>query len=121
MCHGQLAQLRERLDELQAAGAQLIAIDPHEPYAAQALLEEVGFDADDVHYPLLCDPAHAVSAAYGVAFQMRIHTELCNRPATFIIDRDGIIRYAKWGRSFADRPSPKTILEELAKLAAAGQ
>jgi len=108
--------LRERLEEIRNLGAELLAIDPHERWSAKFLLEDVGFASDDVQYPLLADPANAVSAAYGVAFQMRIHTEWSNRPATFVIDQDGIIRYAKRGRSFADRPSARTILAELEKL-----
>lgn len=108
--------MRERLDDIRALGAELIAIDPHERWLAQYLLEEVGFAADDVRYPLLADPAMVVSASYGVAFQMRIHTEWSNRPATFVVDRQGVVRYARLGRSFADRPSPRTILAELRKL-----
>ena len=82
---------------------------------AKALLDEVGLKTSDVSYPLLSDPAQIVSATYGVAFQMRIHTELSNRPATFVIDRQGVIRYARRGTSFADRPKPEEIITELGK------
>jgi len=94
----------------------LLVVDPHESWAAKRLLKEVGLRADDVNYPLLNDPGQIVSAAYGVAFQMRIHTELSNRPATFLIDRAGVIRYVRRATSFADRPSPGEILAELKKL-----
>ena len=80
-------------------------------------MKDSGLDTDDLNYPLLTDPAQVVSATYGVAFQMRIHTEWSNRPATFIIDKNGIIRYARLAKSFADRPRPDEILEELRKLA----
>ena len=95
---------------------QLLAIDPHESWSAKYLLKETGLEADDVSYPLLMDPSLTVSASYGVAFQMRIHTEESNRPATFIIDRQGILRYAKRGAAFGDRPTPADIESELAKL-----
>ena len=108
--------MREKLAELEGAGAQLLAVDPHESWSAQALLEEVGLRKDDVRYPMLADPAYLVSAAYGVAFQMRIHTEWSNRPATFIIDRQGILRYARRGKTFDDRPSAEEIVAELKKL-----
>ena len=98
--------------------AQLLAIDPHENWSAKYLLKETGLEADDVSYPLLMDPSCTVSAAYGVAFQMRIHVEESNRPATFIIDHKGILRYAKRGKSFSDRPTPKDIEAELEKLSA---
>ena len=73
-------------------------------------------ESGDVGYPLLLDPSHIVSATYGVAFQMRIHTELSNRPATFLIDRSGVIRYERRAKTFSDRPSADEILAELKKL-----
>ena len=108
--------MRERLPEIREAGAELLAVDPHEAWAARALLKETGLSTDVLNYPLLVDPSHTVSANYGVAFQMRIHTELCNRPATFLIDRDGVLRYARRAKSFSDRPSPDDVLAELKKL-----
>ena len=93
-----------------------MAVDPHELWAARALLKETGLSTDELDYPLLVDPSHTVSATYGVAFQMRIHTELSNRPATFIVDRDGIVRYARRAKTFNDRPSPDDVLAELKRL-----
>jgi len=97
-------------------GAQLLAVDPHESWSSHSLLEEVGLKTSDVSYPLLLDPAYIVSATYGVAFQMRIHTELSNRPATFVVDRAGVIRYARRAKTFADRPSPNEVLDVLKRL-----
>ncbi|MBI3837336.1 MAG: redoxin domain-containing protein [Planctomycetia bacterium] len=108
--------MRGRLADLKQLGAQLISVDPHEVYSAQHFLKEVGVATEDLHYPLLLDPACVVSATYGVAFQMRIHTELSNRPATFVIDADGVIRYARRGQSFSDRPGADQIIEELKRL-----
>ncbi len=108
--------MRGKLESLEDQNAQLIVIDPHEHWSAKSLLKESGFETDDVSYPLLMDPSLIVSATYGVLFQMRIHTEWSNRPATFIIDRDGIIRYARRATSFNDRPTPNDIVAELRKL-----
>lgn len=108
--------MREKLDQLEEYNVHLLAIDPHESWAAKYLLKEVGLTTDAVNYPLLMDPAHTVSAAYGVAFQMRIHTEWSNRPATFIIDQEGILRFARRGTSFSDRPTVNDILSEVQKL-----
>ena len=116
MCHGQLAQLRDRVDEFKRHGAQLIAIDPHESFRVRHMLRSVGYEADVLTYPILADPANTVSATYGVAFQMGIHTEWANRPATFIIDRDGVLRYERRGLTYDDRPTPEQIFEELDKL-----
>ena len=108
--------MRGKLDEFKDQKVQLLAIDPHESWSAKYLLKESGFETSDVNYPLLTDPALVTSAAYGVAFQMRIHVEISNRPATFIIDRQGILRYARRGKTFSDRPKPSKILAELKKL-----
>lgn len=93
-----------------------MSVDPHESWSAKFLLRETGLSTDDLHYPLLMDPSQTVSATYGVAFQMRIHTELSNRPATFIIDKQGVIRYVRRAKTFADRPRPNDIVAELKKL-----
>lgn len=100
--------------------AQVLGIDPHESWSAKYLLKDSGLETSDVNFPLLMDPSLTVSATYGVAFQMRIHTELSNRPATFIIDKQGVIRYIRRAKSFGDRPRPrpKQIAAELEKLKA---
>ncbi len=108
--------MRDRLSEIRDHGAELIAVDPHEVWAARALLKETGLTTDDLHYPLVLDPALTVSAAYGVAFQMRIHVEVSNRPATFVIDREGVVRYERRGRTFADRPKADDLLKQLEQL-----
>lgn len=108
--------MRDQLAAAEDLDAQLLAVDPHESWAARYLLKESGFETSHVNFPLLLDPSQTVSASYGVAFQMRIHTELSNRPATFIIDKAGILRYARRAKTYSDRPTPKQILAQLKKL-----
>jgi peroxiredoxin len=108
--------LRNRLKDFDARGAQVLVVDPHESYRVRHMLKEAGFEPEDVHVPILADPAHAVSATYGVAFQMQIHTEWSNRPSSFVIDREGIIRFAHRAQSYSDRPTPDALLKDLAKL-----
>jgi peroxiredoxin len=94
----------------------LLVVDPHESWPAKHFQKEVGLETGEVGYPLALDPTHVVSATYGVAFQMRIHTELSNRPATFIVDRNGTLRFARRAKTFSDRPTADEILSELKKL-----
>ena len=94
----------------------MLGIDPHESWSAKYLLKDAGLESSEVGFPLLLDPSLTVSATYGVAFQMRIHVEVSNRPATFIIDRQGVVRYSRRGEKFADRPTPDQIVAELKKL-----
>lgn len=81
------------------------------------MVRSVGMREDQLTYPILADPAHAVSATYGVALQMNIHTEWSNRPVTFVIDKDGVIRYERRGKTYSDRPKPEELLQELDRLA----
>ena len=110
--------MREKVEEFAKLDAVLLAIDPHDEWASKALLKETGLTTQDLNFPLLLDPAQTVSASYGVAFQMRIHTEISNRPTTFIIDKQGIIRFAQRARTFGDRPKPQQLVEELTRLSA---
>lgn len=108
--------MRDTLKDFNELDAQVIAIDPHESWSAKFMLKDAGFPTDAVNFPLLMDPTHTVSATYGVAFQMRIHVEWSNRPATFVIDRDGVIRYEKRATTFGDRPTPLQIVDILKSL-----
>lgn len=109
----QLGQLHNALNDIKRAGAQILAIDPHESWSAKALLKRAGTSTDDLHFPLLMDPSLTVSAMYGVPFQMRVHVERSNRPATFIIDKAGVIQFAQRATTFSDRPSVKKVLRVL--------
>jgi peroxiredoxin len=110
--------LRDRIKDFEDRGAQILAVDPHEAYRVRHMLRDVGLKAEAIAFPVLADPANTVSATYGVAFQMNIHTEWSNRPTTFIIDKNGTIRYERRAKTFGDRPRPDDILKELDRLAA---
>lgn len=108
--------MRNRLEDFNAAGAQVLVIDPHESYRVAHMLRDAGFDLDDLHVPVLADPANVVSATYGVPFQMQIHTEWSNRPSVFLVDRDGILRKVYRAKTFNDRPTPEDLLRDLGEL-----
>lgn len=112
----QLGQLRNALRNMKDTTAQILAVDPHEAWSAKALLRESGSSTDDVSFPVLMDPSLTVSATYGVPFQMRVHTELSNRPATFIIDKQGVIQFAQRAETFSDRPSVEKVISVLKQL-----
>ncbi len=108
--------MRDTLETFSELNAQLLAVDPHEVWSGRYLLREAGADPSQARFPLLLDPTQTVSATYGVAFQMKIHVEWSNRPATFIIDEAGILRKAFRGTRFGDRPSPTEIAAYLKTL-----
>ena len=104
------------MESVKDKSAVLLAVDPHEVNSAKYLLKETGMTTDDLSFPLLMDPTLTVSSQYGVTTQMRIHTEWSNRPATFVIDREGVMRFMKKGNSFNDRPTADQIVKKVADL-----
>ena len=111
--------MRSSLKNFKDVDAQIIAVDPHESWSAKYMLKDAGASTDDLSFPLLMDPSLTVSADYGVAFQMRIHTEISNRPSTFVIDKEGIVQFVQRGERFNDRPLPSKIMEVLSETAKA--
>jgi len=63
--------------------------------------------------PMLIDPDRAVIKRYGVYNRIWFDGFNVARPATFLIDRQGIIRFIYVGSNQLDRPSPEMILSEL--------
>lgn len=63
-------------------------------------------------WPHLCDPCGETAARYGVdPFEFTVHAEWINRPATVIIDRQGILRSVYAGTFFGDRPSIPQVID----------
>lgn len=92
-CPGQIAQLRRQKRRIEELGAAVLMIEPHERFRLKSTVKLAGGSVPS-NFPILADPAQTVSAAYGVAMHARAHTEWSNRPASFVIDRSGIIRLA---------------------------
>jgi peroxiredoxin Q/BCP len=92
-------QYREFLD----AGAEVIALVKDTREAAQTYLRE-----HDIPFPCLVDPEHQVYDRYGVKSKLM---SLGQRPALFVIDRDGIVRYAYLGWQQWEIPSNAEVLE----------
>jgi mycoredoxin-dependent peroxiredoxin len=87
-CQGELTEIRDNLPDYQNDTVQVLAVSVDSVYAHKVWAVQEGFD-----FPLLADfwPHGATAQAYGV-----FHEEggMANR-GTFLIDRDGIIRFAE--------------------------
>jgi len=84
---------------------QLLIVVAQEPFRAAAWAAKL-----DTPYPILADPLAWVCATYGVAQQLMVHDEWVNVPAAFVIDGNGILRYAHVGVAFNDRGTPDELL-----------
>jgi mycoredoxin-dependent peroxiredoxin len=87
-CQGELTEIRDNLPAYQNDQVQVLAVSVDSVYAHKVWATQEGFD-----FPLLADfwPHGEVAQAYEV-----FHAEggMANR-GTFLIDRDGVIRFAE--------------------------
>lgn len=113
-CTGQIRNLRANIEQFEATGTQVLIVEANEPYRVRSTANE---STSEARLPILLDPTHTTAATYGIAMQMN-HIEWLNRPSTFLIDRDGIIRTRFLSESATDRPPPSALLSELKKMQA---
>jgi peroxiredoxin len=97
----------KRTRDFEAANTQVLGISTDSPFSHENWAKSVGIS----NYPLLSDMHRTVAKDYGVYNgDMNI-----NSRATFIIDRNGTIRFIeKYGKG--ELPDPDKILAEVKKL-----
>jgi len=64
---------------------------------------------EEIPYPILLD------INLSSVDQLGIRSDLA-KPSTYIIDREGRVRFAYVGESIADRPTVDSVLKQLAQL-----
>jgi peroxiredoxin len=69
-----------------------------------------------IPFPLLSDPERIVITEYGLAHDDPEAEHPVARPATFVIDAAGIVRYGHVGEHTRDRPTVDALLLALASL-----
>jgi mycoredoxin-dependent peroxiredoxin len=88
ICTSELCQVRDDLPRYQNDDLQILGISVDAPYALRAWARAEGYE-----FPLLADfwPHGAVAQAYGV---FNDTAGMANR-GTFLIDREGVVRFAE--------------------------
>jgi peroxiredoxin (alkyl hydroperoxide reductase subunit C) len=88
LCTNELCSVRDNLGDFQNDDVQVLAISTDHPYALKAWSQDQGFT-----FPLLSDfwPHGEVAKAYGAFYDAR---GMAVR-ATFLVDTDGIVRFAE--------------------------
>ena len=96
-----------RIGDFEAANTQVLGISTDSPFSHENWAKAVGIS----RYPLLSDLHRSVACDYGVYWP----DWNANTRATFVIDRDGIVRFIeRYGRG--ELPDPDRILAEIKKL-----
>ena len=102
--------MREHHDEFVARDAQVLAIAPGG--LGNNVDKYVG-KAGTFPFPMLVDAKHTVFDQYDVVKKI---ASLGQRPALFVIDRDGVVRYNQVGTQQTNIPPIAEVLAELDKL-----
>lgn len=133
-CNKQLVGMQERLKDLEAAGATVVAISPQTMEHTEATVTK-----DSVTFHMLSDEGFKVGEAYGVRYEMppamkeqlkKYNLDLTKYnggtpgedgdelplTATYIIDQEGTIKYAFLDPDYTKRASPDDLLKVLGEM-----
>jgi peroxiredoxin Q/BCP len=97
--------LRDRHEDFKQRGAAIIAVAPDTLENARRY-----FEKNDIPFPALPDPDRRVFRQYDVKSAM---ISLGQRPAMFILDKEGTVRYAYLGWQQWEIPTIDETLEQL--------
>ena len=86
-------------------------MDAHERWRVEHISSRWAEGESDWFF--LADPTNQAGAEYGVARQLNVHREWVNRPSVFLIDKEGVLRWARIGKAYNDRPSAEEVLEQI--------
>ncbi|MCH7952481.1 MAG: redoxin domain-containing protein [Chloroflexi bacterium] len=97
--------MRDRYSEFTERGAEIVAIAPDTVDAARTF-----FEREKLPFTSLPDPDRKVFRMYDVKSAM---ISLGQRPGLFIVDKDGIVRFAHLGFQQWEIPSVDDTLAQL--------
>ena len=122
-CASQTARLIANYDAIAAHDAEVVVVFPvmtqGDSTALDGFRKAVAADAARHDKNPAATPPFPVVLDVGLTAVDRLGLRAdLSRPATYVIDKEGRVRFAYVGESAADRPSVKAILGQLAGLAA---
>jgi peroxiredoxin len=128
-CNLQLAAFRDRLDEIEAAGASLVAVSPQAPNASLSFAEQLALP-----FAVLSDAGNAVARSYGLewvnpewhaAFQREHGVDITEfngddsqrlpAAATFLIGTGRRVEYVAISADYRWRVGPEEVLAALSR------
>jgi peroxiredoxin len=129
-CNMELQALQAELAEIQARGANLVAISPQTAPNSRTSQRD-----NKLGFPILSDPKADVANAFGIRFALpdylvEVYKAFKNdlplinadpswvlpMPARYVIGTDGIIAYAEINPDYTQRPDPSELLPVVDRL-----
>ena len=126
-CNLAVSALEKALPEFKAKGASLVAITPELPQYADQMVT-----SKNLTFPVFSDVGLKVGKQYGLSFVLdpelqKVYTQFgldvnthngdktfqLPLPATYVIDKDGTVKYAFVNADYSKRAEPSDILKAL--------
>ena len=127
-CNADLANLKHIVPTVEKAGGTMVAISPELPEYSREIISK-----QRLPFSILSDAGNEIAAKFGLRFSLpedlkvlyrdtfNIDLEKCSgdpswtipMPARFLVDSDGIIRYAESSADYTQRPDPDDLIEVL--------
>ena len=126
-CNRHLSELQDHLEDFKKAGAQIVAITPEKTENIEKTIEKTKAD-----FPVLWDKDNSIMESFGVNFILAKDLQVKYKeygvdlakdngntsqtlpvPATFIINKNGKIKFLQYDTNYKNRSSAKEILEQL--------
>ena len=101
------------LDDTLRSSTQILAVSIDSHADSQQLIQLIEEDGSKVTFPLLEDTGHSVIDQYGLR---NPHATGIPHPATYVIDKQGIVRWKFVEVDYTTRPANTVILTALKAL-----
>jgi len=102
-----LRSFQQRLSEFNARGIRVVAISVDPPEVSRRQAQRLGYS-----FPLLSDPEASVIRRYDVLHRGAGPKRAdIARPAEFLLDSDGIVRWVNLTENIAVRARPEQVLK----------
>ncbi len=112
VCTQELCSMRDNLSAYSAVNAEVVAVSVDSPFTLAKFKQDQG-----LNFPLLSDFNKEVSRAYGSLFEdFVMGMKGVSKRAAFIIDGQGVIRYAEVLDSAAMLPNFENVMATLQTL-----
>ena len=108
-CIKQLAGLRQLLDAEMKKDTELLAVSVDDSTGTRKTITRISADGVAPDFSFLSDPDHAVIARYGI-LNPNGGDRGIPHPATYVIDKGGVVRWKDIETDYKIRPSNDAIL-----------
>jgi peroxiredoxin len=115
VCHQHLGQVRKRYPEIREKGGEVVAVYPGKPEHLRPYYLE-----RKIPFPILADEKSTAIDAYGVRNTWALFHRGIPNPATYVIDRDGVVRFADVRRQHFFRVPVGTLVAKVTEISAPG-